>query len=124
MQERGKPTVVIMRAQQSGKREAYESKAGDARRQGRVLSPNVGGGVSIMFVETSASIEAKLGVVIVGAITHDVASGDYFWSVNLAEMSRVPQRARTIDKAKDAVAHKIREWCEAASLISARRGRR
>jgi hypothetical protein len=76
--------------------------------------------VAITFHDSSAEIEARLGVVRVGSVTHDVAAGDWLWSVHLSEMPRVPRRASTAEKAKDAIAHKVREWCEAARLISVR----
>jgi hypothetical protein len=114
------PVVVVVRAPIVGRREGYASKAGDVRRQGRVEAGAISMPVAINFVESSASIEARLGVVTVGAVTHDLSTGDYFWSVDLAQMPRKPQRARTVEKAKEALAHKVREWCEAARLVSTR----
>ena len=99
----------------------YASGPGDPRRQGvanpqRATPPGV-----VVFVDCAAGIEARLGGVTVGAVTPDSASGGFVWSVDLAQMSRVPKRALSVDKAKDAVAHKVREWCEAARMVSARR---
>jgi hypothetical protein len=119
-----RPVVVIVRDRRASRSSAYASVAGDARRQGRADAKPASPAhppVIIQFVESSASIEARLGVVTVGVVTHDLASGDYFWSVDLALMPRKAQRARTAEKAKEAVAHKVREWCEAARMISARR---
>lgn len=116
-----RPVVVVVRSHKFGK---YASQAGDVRRQGRVeAKPTHVAQIPVVvdFVESSASIEARLGVVTVGVVTHDLASGDYFWSVDLAQMPHKPQRAGTAEKAKEALAHKVREWCEAARLISARK---
>jgi hypothetical protein len=96
----------------------YASKPGDARRSGRVYRGT--SVVTLQFSDRGSHIDALLGVVPVGAITIDPASKGYFWSVELAGMSRVPRPARDIEKAKDAIAHKVREWCEAAKLISTR----
>ncbi|WP_316234987.1 MULTISPECIES: hypothetical protein [unclassified Bradyrhizobium] len=103
----------------------YASKPGDARRSGR--ANNVAGllPVHIDFHERAQSIEARIGVVTVGVVTHDVASKGYFWAVDLPGLPKAPRPARDADAAQRAIIRKIGEWCEAAELISARRrGRR
>jgi hypothetical protein len=99
----------------------YASKPGDARRSGRIDRARGQAVVTIEFKDSSAQIEARLGVVVVGAVTHDVTTGNYFWAVFLPMMSNVPRPALDAEKAKGAIAHKVREWCEAAGLISVRR---
>lgn len=99
----------------------YASKPGDARRSGRVeraagLMP-----VHVEFAERAHAIEARLGVVTVGAVTHDTTSDGYFWAVYLPGMSQVPRPAHDADAGRRAILHKVREWCEAAKLISVRR---
>lgn len=104
----------------------YASKAGDPRRQGRADAGDRRQGqdaVSIEFKECSSHVEARIGVVVVGAVTPDPTSGGYLWSVDLAGMSRMPRPALTMEKARNAIAHKVREWCEAARLITARRAK-
>ena len=105
------------------KSRGYASQAGDARRQGRVTATAAARGalVAIQFIETSSHVEARLGVVTVGTATPDPTSGGFFWAVHLPGMSQAPRPARDGDKARDAIAHKVREWCEAALLISTRR---
>jgi hypothetical protein len=117
------PVVVIRKPQGMGPSAhlaaAYNSKPGDARRSGRVDRAARGHAmVEIDFKETSAQIEARLGVVIVGAVTYDAATGHYFWAVFLPMMSNVPRPAADAGKAKAAIAHKVRDWCEAATLKS------
>lgn len=122
MKNRGEVTVQVVtrRGSALAAGAGYASKPGDPRRSGRAAAPGALP-VSIVWVESSARIEARLGVVCVGMVTHDVTTGDFIWSVDLAQMSRVPRRASTSDKAKDAIAHKVREWCEAARMISVRK---
>jgi hypothetical protein len=98
----------------------YASKPGDARRSGRVDDARGMAAVRIAFVDRGSHIEARLGVVTVGMVTHDPAAGGFFWAVHLAGMSAAPKPAGDADKAKSAIEHKVREWCEAAKLISAR----
>lgn len=101
----------------------YASKPGDARRSGRVEAARPGGAqVSIEFRDLGSQIEARLGVVVVGSVTHDPAAGGYFWAIFLPGMPRAPRPAGDADKGMAAIAHRVREWCEAAKLISARRG--
>lgn len=100
----------------------YASKPGDIRRSGRVESTRAGAAqVAVEFRDIGSQIEARLGVVIVGSVTHDPAAGAYFWAVFLPGMPRTPRPAGDADKGKAAITHKVREWCEAARLISARR---
>ncbi|WP_164634993.1 hypothetical protein [Rhodopseudomonas sp. BR0G17] len=100
----------------------YASKPGDARRSGRAAPGALAGApvISIEYRETGASIEARLGVVVVGAVTHDPTAG-YFWAVYLPDVPRTPRPAASAVKARSALDHKIREWCAAARLMSARR---
>lgn len=108
-------------------RKGYASQAGDPRRQGRAddLRAAVRGmaAVVIDFIDRGSCIEARLGVVTVGRVTHDPAAGGYFWSVDLPGIPPVPRPAGDPDKAMGAIRHKVCEWCEAAKLISAKRGR-
>jgi hypothetical protein len=115
--DRGQTFVVEIKPRGAG----YASKPGDRRRSGRA---EAGGGlvpVQVEFVERSNQIEARLGVVTVAAVTHDTTSKGYFWAVYLPGFSAVPRSARDSDAAKRAILHKVREWCEAAKLITARR---
>jgi hypothetical protein len=100
----------------------YASKPGDARRSGRAdaagLMP-----VNIDFSEGAAAIEVRLGVVTVGAVTHDITSKGYFWAVYLPGVSPAPRPARDVEAARRAIVHKVREWCEAAKLLSVRGAR-
>jgi hypothetical protein len=97
----------------------YASKPGDARRSGRAdpggLMP-----VNVDFSERSAVIEARLGVVTVGIVTHDTTSEGYFWAVYLPGVSPSPRPARDVEAARRAIVHKVREWCEAARVITVR----
>jgi hypothetical protein len=108
------PTVVIIRARRHGLREATAVA--------RTARPHRAPRVDIVFVESSAMIEAKLGVWRVGAIWHDVATGKWLWALDLTLLSKQPQRAATIEIAKAIVAGKIRNWCEAAGVASVRGG--
>ena len=77
--------------------------------------------IEIAFLDRGSMIEARLGVVVVGTVTHDPAAGGYFWAVDLPGVNRTPRPAGDPDKARGAIRHKVIEWCEAAKLISARR---
>jgi hypothetical protein len=99
----------------------YTSKPGDARRSGRSGDRAGTLPVHVVFRDRAQSIEARLGVVIVGAVTHDTTSKGWFWAVYLPGLPCVPKPARDVESARDAIAHKVREWCEAAQLISTRR---
>ncbi|MGC2780834.1 MAG: hypothetical protein WA418_34885 [Bradyrhizobium sp.] len=100
----------------------YLSKPGDTRRAGRA-NPSQGMlPVHLEAVETSAAIELRLGVVTVGVVTHDAGEG-YYWAVYLPGLEQTPRPANDADKARRAVEAKVREWCEAARVISIRRGR-
>jgi len=119
MSNRGQPFVVEVRRKPNAD---YASKPGDVRRSGRVDGERAGAAeVSIEFRDCGAQIEARLGVVVVGSVTHDPATGAYFWAIFLPGMPRTPRPASDADKGKAAIAHKVREWCEAAKLITARR---
>lgn len=127
MRNRGQSfTVVFRKSSAAGKSEslardvgAYQSKPGDARRSGRA-SPVGAAPVRIEFRDSAQAIEARLGVVVVGAVTHDAANG-FFWAVYLPGMPNTPRPARDIEGARKAISHKVREWCEAAALMSVRR---
>jgi hypothetical protein len=110
-------TVEIKRARNPD----YSSKPGDSRRSGRV--DRAAGLVPVLldFHESANQIEARLGVVTVGAVTHDTTSKGYFWAVYLPGLPQVPRPAKDADAAKRAILHKVKEWCEAAKLITARR---
>lgn len=99
----------------------YTSKPGDARRSGRADRAAGMVSVHVEWAERANQIEARLGVVTVGAVTHDTTSKGYFWAVYLPGMPQVPRPARDSDAAKRAILHKVKEWCEAAKLITARR---
>lgn len=99
----------------------YASKPGDSRRQGRVAPVRGDVAVAVEFNDLASHIEARLGVVVVGTVTHDPNSGGYCWAVFVPGMSNVPRPASDADKAKGAIAHRIREWCEAARLVSVRK---
>lgn len=120
MSSRGQAFVVEVRRKPNPD---YASRPGDARRSGRAEAPAGNSAVSIEFKETGSHIEARLGVVVVGTVTHDPASGGYFWAIFLPGMPRSPKPAGDADKGKAAIGHKVREWCEAAKLISARRSK-
>ena len=115
---RGQTVVVEVRRKPNGD---YASRPGDVRRSGRVEARPGNAEVSIEFRDLGSQIEARLGVVVVGSVTHDPAAGAYFWAIFLPGMPRTPRPASDADKGKAAIAHKVREWCEAAKLISTRR---
>jgi hypothetical protein len=101
----------------------YVSKPGDARRQGRAVAAGDrrpgAAQISVTYVETGATIEARLGVICIAQITIN-PNGGYLWSCFLPMLRPGPQPAADLDKALAAVDYKVREWCEAARLISAR----
>jgi hypothetical protein len=101
----------------------YKSKPGDLRRSGKAEGQAAGmESVRVEFKEHAHTIEARLGVMIVGAVTHDTTSEGYFWAVYLPGVNQMPKPARDPDAARRAIQHKVREWCEAAKLISVKRG--
>jgi hypothetical protein len=110
MSNRGQSFVVETRR-------GYASKPGDARRSGRVERA---GQVEVHFTDRGSQIEARVGVVTVGAVTHDPTSRGFFWAIYLPGMTSAPRPARDADKARDAITHKVREWCEAARLVGRR----
>jgi hypothetical protein len=73
--------------------------------------------------ETSAGIEFRLGVVTVGVVTHNPANNGIVWALFLPGMSVAPKPAKDVHKARLAVRDRVREWCEAARLVQARRSR-
>lgn len=113
MLDRKAPTVVIIRAQRAGNAATAVARPGRARRAPRV---------NLEFVESSAFIEAKLGVWRVGVIWLDPATSKWLWSLDLTLLSKQAQRAATVEIAKAMVASRIRNWCEAAGLASVRGG--
>jgi hypothetical protein len=116
MSNRGQSFVVEV------KRSGYASKPGDARRSGKAEGQAAGlEPVRLEFVERSHVIEARLGVVVVGTVTHDTTSKGYFWAVYLPGMMQTPKPARDPEAGRRAILHKVKEWCEAAKLISTRR---
>jgi hypothetical protein len=118
MRNRGQSFTVEVRKRAPD----YASKPGDARRSGR--AQGAAGGMMPVHVEWSEranQIEARLGVVTVGAVTHDTTSKGYFWAVYLPGMPQTPRPARDSESAQRAIVHKVREWCEAAKLITTRR---
>jgi hypothetical protein len=120
MSNRGQTFIVEVRRKPNPD---YQSKPGDARRAGRVDVLAGMSAIALDFAERANAIEARLGVVTVGAITHDTTSKGYFWAIYLPGMPSAPKPARDVDAARRAILHKVREWCEAAKLISTRRGR-
>lgn len=120
MSNRGQSFVVEVKARKRGA--DYASKPGDARRSGRVETARAGMmSVYVEFKEHAHEIEARLGVMIVGRVTHDTTSKGYFWAVYLPGVDQMPKPARDPDAARGAILHKVREWCEAAKVISVRR---
>jgi hypothetical protein len=117
MSNRGHSFVVEVRKRGAD----YKSKPGDARRSGRADRAAVLLPVHVEFHERANQIEARLGVVTVGAVTHDTTSKGYFWAVYLPGLATVPRSARDAEAAKRAILHKTQEWCEAAKLITAKR---
>jgi hypothetical protein len=101
---------------------AYLSKPGDARRSGRAAPAEGLLPVHLDAVETSASIELLLGTVTVGAITQNVGEG-YFWDCYLPGFVRKHKPVMDADKARRAIEARVREWCEAAGVVSIKRGR-
>ncbi|WP_022722967.1 hypothetical protein [Rhodopseudomonas sp. B29] len=99
----------------------YASKPGDARRSGRSVAAAGAPVIRIEYRNGAAAIEARLGVIVVGTVTHDPATGGYFWAVFLPDARRTPTPATTEEKARAALDHRIKQWCEAARLITARR---
>ncbi|WP_315772962.1 MULTISPECIES: hypothetical protein [unclassified Bradyrhizobium] len=79
--------------------------------------------IRITEQESGSKIELRLGVVTVGLITPNPASNGYFYAVNLPGFSPAPVPARDVETARRALQRKVREWCEAASLVTERRGR-
>lgn len=118
MSNRGHGFIVEVKARGAG----YASKPGDARRSGRA-EPRGGGQVDIQFDDRGSRIDARLGVMTVGAVTHDPNTKGYFWAIYLPGVPNQPRQAGDADKARDAIAHKVREWCEAARLITVRGGK-
>ncbi len=102
----------------------FASKAGDARRQGRVdhrvERPAGQGHVAIAFVDVSGTVEARLVVVCVARITVDPAAGGFLWACHLPMIEHAARPATDLDRAKGAGEHQVRNWCEAAGVISAR----
>lgn len=96
----------------------YESKLGDPRRSGRATLP---ARELVAFVDHSGRIEARLGVVSVGMISINPAdvSGrhPFFWVVNLSGLPDKPRPAGDVEAAKRAIAHHVRQWCDAAGLV-------
>lgn len=129
MRGRGQDVVVIRKRAAMGNSTdlvrdagAYASKPGDARRSGRAQGEAGMMPVHLAFAERGHEIAARLGVVTVGAVTHDTTSKGYFWAVYLPGLPNMPRPAKDAEAAKRAILHKVREWCEAAKLISTRRG--
>jgi hypothetical protein len=117
MRERGQSFIVERRKSRSND----APSPADARRSRRGhrtagLMP-----VHVDEFESGVSIEVRLGVVTVGSITHDAASKGYFWAVYLPGFSPMPKPARDVETARRVILSKVREWCEAASVISVRR---
>lgn len=120
MGTRGHDFIVEVKPRRNGA--GYASKPGDARRSGRVHDVAGLAPCHVEFVERANVIEARLGVVIVATVTHDTTSKGYFWATDLPGLPDIPRPAKDTDAAKRAILHKVREWCEAAKLISTRRG--
>lgn len=124
MRKRGQNFIVIRKPASTGIARdlgAYASKPGDARRSGRAHDAAGMVAVHVEWAERANQIEARLGVVTVGAVTHDTTSKGYFWAVYLPGFVQTPRPAKDSDAAKRAILHKVKEWCEAAKLITARR---
>jgi len=104
-------------------RKRYTSQPGDLRRSGRAApaEPRTGqaAAIALEFVETGATVEARLGVVTVARITIN-PNGGFLWAIDLSMVSPSPRSAADLEKAKGAIDYKVREWCEAARLMPAR----
>ena len=74
------------------------------------------------FHDVASHMDVRLGAVTVGRITHDPTTRGWLWAVFLPDMPRTPRPAADCAKAEAAIVRKVREWCEAARLISVRRG--
>src|SRR4051812_8751445 len=97
MSNRGQSFVVEVRKSRAG----YASRPGDIRRSGRAGDKSLGmAPVHVEFCERANQIEARLGVVTVGAVTHDSTSKGYFWAVYLPGLPSVPRPARDVDAAR------------------------
>ncbi|WP_316234719.1 hypothetical protein [Bradyrhizobium sp. SZCCHNR1020] len=118
MSNRGQAFIVEVKPSRKPRAD-YQSKPGDARRSGRAGGDAGSAPVRLQFNDRAQALEVRLGVVVVGAVTHDAANG-WFWAVYLPGMPNTPKPARDIEAARSAISHKVREWCEAANLISAR----
>lgn len=118
MSNRGQSFIVEVKTSRKPNGD-YKSKPGDARRSGRAGGDVGATPVRLHFHDRAQAIEARLGVVVVGAVTHDAGAG-YYWAVYLPGMPNTPKPARDVEAARDAISHKVREWCEAAHLITAR----
>jgi hypothetical protein len=96
----------------------YVSKPGDARRSGRADPVPRAIPIVLNEHETAAAIEVRLGVMTVATITHDVTGDGYFWALRLPDVSHDRKPARDIDAARRAITRTVREWCEAAGVMS------
>lgn len=96
----------------------YESKPGDPRRSGRALTTPAAREL-VVFDERPGRVEARVGAVTVGEIRINPAGGriGYFFMLDLAQQPRTPQPAADLEKAKSAIAYRVRQWCEAAGLV-------
>ena len=94
MSNRGQSFIVEVRRKPNPD---YQSKPGDARRSGRA-DPSGLVPVHVTFDERAHTIEARLGVVTVGAVTHDTTSKGYFWAIYLPGM---PNAGQTVCSAFD-----------------------
>jgi hypothetical protein len=99
----------------------FTSRAGDARRSGKADPAPIAGHVALTFDDSKGRIEARLGVVCVAQISINPAGGGYLWTCFLPMLRRVPAPAADLDKAKSAVDHQVRQWCEAAHVVSVRK---
>ncbi|MBR2117693.1 MAG: hypothetical protein IJ935_03270 [Afipia sp.] len=89
-------------------------RAGDAIRQGRAAPiPD-----DLAFVEEGGQVNARLGVVTVGAIYINPtgARHAFMWRCFLP-MTPAMQPALDLDAAKRALSFKVREWCDGAGLV-------
>lgn len=72
----------------------------------------------LIFEDRGGRILAMLGVIVVAQITINPAGdAEYLWACHLPMMPRQATKARDRAAAERAVAHQVRQWCEAAGLV-------
>jgi hypothetical protein len=97
---------------------SYQSKPGDARRQGRSAAPVQRAKREVVqFVDQGGRVFARLGVHTVGVIDNNPAGGSRHQFVFVCALaSNRIQPAADLDAAKRAIKHNVEQWIEAAGL--------